>query len=392
MAFTRIFLLAALASLLLPLTTGAARGAGSINSHMAVSHSHVAQRQPCTLFRMTVASGDSAYSMLRDAGVNADGVMRWLGLHGNADALSQLRPGDALVACATPQLGGGWQLNALIVAHHGQVSALSSPGQRSRREIARVAFKVGDSVAKSLHAHHVSWRLTEALQTYLAADHTLPAKLPADARLVATFYGAPSDRHDHLLCIDVTLNGTHHRIFHYVDGSGHQYLLGDHAHGIRILAMLPPVRHARISSGWGWRINPVLKRREFHKGIDFAAPLGTPIRAALGGTVKMAAWHGNYGRMLELRDAHGIMTRYGHLHRFAHGIHPGTHVHVGQVIGYVGSTGLSTGPHVYFELWKHHRRVNPLITHPVVDAHLASDQRSRFRAFASRLSSRAPLG
>ncbi|MBB6184622.1 M23 family metallopeptidase [Oleiagrimonas soli] len=156
---------------------------------------------------------------------------------------------------------------------------------------------------------------------------------------------------------------THDRRVFLVRARQHGLLLAD-ARG-RMLQMIDlnaPLRHTRISSGWGWRKQPVLGWREFHKGIDYAAPIGTPVRAAMAGTVDMARWHGNYGKLVEIRHGDHLVTRYGHLSRFARGLHNGSHVRRGQVIGYVGVTGLATGPHLYFELWRRGRRIDPLRT------------------------------
>jgi hypothetical protein len=187
----------------------------------------------------------------------------------------------------------------------------------------RETLVVTSTLEAALRARRVPLHLIGAVHAYLHDDTDLPSPLPRGTRVVATFSREPSRQGAVLLCLDVELRGRRHRLFHYVDADGRQYVLGDHGHGIRILAMAHPLRRARISSGWGWRINPVLKRREFHKGIDYAAPFGTPVRAALAGVVESAGWHGNYGRMLAVHATGDIETRYGHLSRFAAGIRPG---------------------------------------------------------------------
>ncbi|NII10189.1 M23 family metallopeptidase [Oleiagrimonas sp. C23AA] len=345
----------------------------------------------CVLHRVTVTRGDSAYTLLRDAGVDAGSVMRWLSQPTDAHVLRRMRPGDALSFCAAQTLGGGTHLTSLKLIHDQASQALSAPRPHAERGLVTVGFTIRHSLARELRHQHVSSALAMAVHEYLAHDRDLPTHLPAGARIKAIFSGAPSHARSRLLCLDVTLHKHHHRIYHYVDGKGAQYLVGSHGHGVRMLAMIKPLPHARISSGWGWRINPVLKRREFHKGIDYAAPLGTPIRAAMTGTVDMARWHGNYGRLVEIRSSHGVVTRYGHLHRMAHGIHNGVHVHAGEVIGYVGSTGLSTGPHLYFELWEHHKRINPLVHRPAISASLSRKDRHRFSAYVHTLAEQVPL-
>lgn len=116
-------------------------------------------------------------------------------------------------------------------------------------------------------------------------------------------------------------------------------------------------RSARISSRFGWRRHPILKRRILHSGVDYAAPKGTRIYASADGVVKRAQWAGGYGRYVVIRHNSEFSTGYAHMNGFAKGIRPGVRVKQGQVIGYVGSTGRSTGPHLHFEVIKTARRL-----------------------------------
>jgi murein DD-endopeptidase MepM/ murein hydrolase activator NlpD len=370
----------------------AATGTAGATTAQPVRHNPPGEHETaCLMKQARLASGDSAYTVLRGAGVTAGSVMRWLQTGDDARALRHLHVGDTLTFCVTHDLDGAQRLQSLALTHRDQTTALPGPPVL-HHGIAQVAMTVRHSLLHALRAHHVRARLVDAVRLFLHHDRRLPAHLPKGTQVVAVFAGTDKDPQQRLLCVDVHLKGHHHRIFHFVDGAGHQYLMGEDGRGLRMLSLGRPLRHERISSGWGWRINPVLKRREFHKGIDFAAPLGTPIRAAMAGTVDLAAWHGNYGRLVEIRHVSGLATRYGHLHRFARGIHPGTHVHAGQVIGYVGTSGLSTGPHLYFELWEHHRRVDPLVGVPTVRVHLQHRERRQFETYVHRLDRRLSLG
>ncbi len=124
--------------------------------------------------------------------------------------------------------------------------------------------------------------------------------------------------------------------------------------------MRTPISGARITSGFGMRRHPILGYSKMHTGVDFAAPRGTPIRAAGDGVVTYAAWRGGYGRTIMIRHASGYVTLYAHQSRFAPGLRKGMRVRQGQVIGYVGSTGRSTGPHLHFEVRLNNRPLNPL--------------------------------
>ncbi|MDP2471756.1 MAG: peptidoglycan DD-metalloendopeptidase family protein [Candidatus Palauibacterales bacterium] len=116
----------------------------------------------------------------------------------------------------------------------------------------------------------------------------------------------------------------------------------------------------RITSGFtNRRYHPVLKRYRAHRGIDYGAPQGTPVKATASGTVTRAGTWGDYGRMVEIRHTHGIQTRYAHLSAISAGIRVGVRVDQGQVIGRVGSTGLATGPHLHYEFLQNGAHRNP---------------------------------
>ncbi len=126
------------------------------------------------------------------------------------------------------------------------------------------------------------------------------------------------------------------------------------------LLMRTPVDGARISSFFGRRRHPVLGYSKMHKGVDFAAPRGTPIMAAGDGVVERASRYGSFGNYIKIRHAGGYKTAYAHLKGYAKGIKAGRRVRQGQIIGYVGTTGRSTGPHLHYEVHKNGAQTNPL--------------------------------
>jgi murein DD-endopeptidase MepM/ murein hydrolase activator NlpD len=121
-----------------------------------------------------------------------------------------------------------------------------------------------------------------------------------------------------------------------------------------------PLQFRRVSSGFGARYHPLLHIWRNHEGVDFAAPYGAPVRATADGVVtRVGRGDPGYGNLIELRHANGIRTRYGHLSAFARGLRVGERVEQGETIGYVGSTGLSTGPHLHYEFLVNGRPANP---------------------------------
>jgi murein DD-endopeptidase MepM/ murein hydrolase activator NlpD len=121
-----------------------------------------------------------------------------------------------------------------------------------------------------------------------------------------------------------------------------------------------PVAAGTETSPFGWRTHPMLRYKELHTGVDWGAPMGTPIFAAGNGTIEEIGPKGGYGKYVRIRHANGYETAYGHMTAFARGLDVGTHVRQGQVIGFVGSTGLSTGSHVHFEILVNDRFVDPM--------------------------------
>lgn len=118
-------------------------------------------------------------------------------------------------------------------------------------------------------------------------------------------------------------------------------------------------RNARISSPFGRRLHPILKKHIIHWGVDYAAPQGTAIYAGGDGVVQVAKYNGGYGNYIKIRHNSEYSTAYGHMSKFAKGMRPGVRVTQGQIIGYVGSTGRSTGPHLHYEVIQNGKRVNP---------------------------------
>jgi murein DD-endopeptidase MepM/ murein hydrolase activator NlpD len=146
-----------------------------------------------------------------------------------------------------------------------------------------------------------------------------------------------------------------------------------------------PLDAARISSGFGMRRHPILGYSRMHTGVDFAAPTGTPVYAAGEGTVTFAGWRGGYGRTVMVRHSGGITTLYAHLSSIQRGIRPGARVRQAQVIGRVGSTGMSTGPHLHYEVHRGSAAVNPSSIRTLAGRNLQGRELAAFRAERARI-------
>jgi murein DD-endopeptidase MepM/ murein hydrolase activator NlpD len=133
----------------------------------------------------------------------------------------------------------------------------------------------------------------------------------------------------------------------------------DRGRSLRRAFLRAPLQYRHISSRFGNRYHPILKRWRTHEGTDYAAAYGTPVRATADGIVTIVGREGDYGNLIELRHANGIRTRYGHLSRFAKGLYVGARVHQEETVGFVGATGLATGPHLHYEFIVNGRPTNP---------------------------------
>lgn len=168
-----------------------------------------------------------------------------------------------------------------------------------------------------------------------------------------------------LLFTGVTIGGESRRFYRYRTPDGQVDYYDENGDNAKKFLMRKPVRggNVRLTSGYGLRFHPLLKRRKMHKGVDWAARPGTPILAAGNGRVEAAKRHSGYGNYVRIKHANGYKTSYAHMLRFGKGIRKGVKVRQGQVIGYVGSTGLSSGPHLHYEILVNNRHVNPMRIH-----------------------------
>ena len=169
-------------------------------------------------------------------------------------------------------------------------------------------------------------------------------------------------------------------MYRFDDGSPTDSYYTQDGKSVRRLLMRTPLNGARISSGFGMRKHPISGYTKMHEGVDFGAPRGTPIYAAGKGVVRRAEWNGGYGRYVEIAHPGPFRTAYGHMARFADGVEPGTRVTQGEIVGYVGNSGRSTGPHLHYEIQKHGEAVNPRDLDLPTGHTLSGEARERFEA------------
>jgi murein DD-endopeptidase MepM/ murein hydrolase activator NlpD len=188
-----------------------------------------------------------------------------------------------------------------------------------------------------------------------------------------------------LLYTSMTINGDTRKFYRFRTPDDVVDYYDEQGNSAKKFLMRNPVRGGRFTSGFGDRRHPLLKYMRMHNGVDWAAPTGTPIAAAGDGTVEQVGGRGGYGNYVRLRHANGFSTAYGHMSRYAAGVAPGVTVKQGQIIGYVGSTGLSTGPHLHFEVLVNNSYVNPMTIQVPRGLQLTGRQLAEFQRERNRI-------
>ena len=186
-----------------------------------------------------------------------------------------------------------------------------------------------------------------------------------------------------VLFAQLTLGGRKVPLYRYETADGSVDYYGPDGQSTKKTLMKTPIDGARVSSGFGMRRHPVLGYSKMHKGMDFAAATGTPIYAAGDGTIAKAGRFSSYGNYVRIRHRGDLDTAYGHMSKIAAGIRPGSRVKQGQVIGYVGTTGRSTGPHLHYEVLVDSRQVNPRGINLPIGQALAGRDLKKFKSFVS---------
>lgn len=174
--------------------------------------------------------------------------------------------------------------------------------------------------------------------------------------------------------------------FYFTDNSGRSSYYDKNGKSLRKAFLKSPLRYRRISSYFSKRrFHPILKIYRPHYGIDYAAPIGTPVESIGDGRITVIGWKGGYGRYIKIRHNHTHETAYGHLSRFAKGLKKGSKVKQGDVIGFVGSSGLSTGPHLDFSVTKRGRYIDPLKIESPPALRLSTKDKERFNAVITQM-------
>lgn len=223
---------------------------------------------------------------------------------------------------------------------------------------------VYDGIFRAAYSYGMSREMTEKLVKLLASDVDFQSRLNPSDR-IEVFFSQPDEEdkasdESELLYVSATFGGTTRNFYRFQMEDGTVDYFDQEGRSAKQFLLRNPVPNGRFTSSFGARRHPILGYTRMHTGVDWAAPRGTPIIASGNGVVEKAGWAAGYGRQTIIRHSNGYETSYNHQSAIARGIKPGAKVRQGQIIGYVGSTGLSTGDHLHYELMVNGRKVDPM--------------------------------
>jgi len=376
--------------MIMPLALGADSGR-RMGANAAVIPLANAPERPRLDMVATLTQGDSFDRMLRRAGVSDAEAREIAGMIGTAididdiesgtqvditlgrrTTMGQPRPVDALSFRAR------FDLQLAVERRDGQLYLDPRPIMVDATPL-RIRAKVGDSLYRSARAAGAPARSVQQFLRVIGNEMSLESDISAtdEFDLIVDYKRAATGEIEtgELLFASIIRNGEPRRRMmrwgpqgRYFEASG----VGEQREGL-----MRPVPGA-ISSRYGMRRHPILGYRRMHSGLDFRASHGTPIYAATDGRVTMAGRNGSYGNYVKLQHGGNLATGYAHMSRIA--VRNGQQVTRGQVIGYVGSTGLSTGPHLHYEMYRGGQKIDPSTVSFVTRAQLTGSELEDFRA------------
>jgi len=248
---------------------------------------------------------------------------------------------------------------------------------------------VYDGIYQAAYSYGLSRSMTRRLIKLLASDVDFQSRLnPTDQ--IDVFFSQPDESNQvsddsELLFVSANFGGTTRKFYRFAFADGSVEYFDEKGRSSQQFLLRKTLPNGVFRSGFGGRQHPILGVTRMHTGVDWAAPSGSPIIAAGNGIVEKAGWVGGYGRQTIIRHANGYETSYNHQSAIVRGIKPGVRVRQGQVIGFVGSTGLSTGPHLHYELIVNGRKVDPLRVRLPTGKVLEGEDLVRFTAERARI-------
>ena len=338
----------------------------------------------------TIGKGDTMAKIFKSLGLEASLLHRLVHSSPTAAGLSRVRPGELLKIARD----GEGRLQKLVLRRDAIESLVIEragdgfDARIERRPVERRRAVASGHIVDSLFEDGRKAGLTDQQIMELAQifgwdiDFALEIQ-PGDQFNVVyeeEYVDGKKIRNGPILAAEFVNRGKSYRAVRYTDSQGETNYYAPDGHAKKRAFLRTPVKFTRISSRFTLRRwHPVLKKWRSHKGVDYAAPEGTPVKAAGNGRVSFIGRKGGYGKVIFLRHGGRYTTVYGHLSRFARGLHLGSKVKQGQVIAYVGHTGLATGPHLHYEFRVNGVHRNPLTVKLPRSLKLPRKEMRRFR-------------
>jgi murein DD-endopeptidase MepM/ murein hydrolase activator NlpD len=347
-----------------------------------------AQRRALEWRELVVERGDALARLLREAGVAQPTIHALVRARPHGAALSRIRPGDRIRLA----LDGAGSVQRLVLqrqpdrrlvfnreADHFASARVHTPLERRLEHATGV---IDESLSAAGGRAGLSDRLITDLVGIFAWDIDFVLDVRRGDRFAVvyeSFYqNGKHVRDGAIVAAEFVNRGERHRAVRYTDHDGAAAYFAPDGTSMRKAFLRTPVEFTRISSGYGQRYHPKLGRMSNHHGVDYAAAPGTPIRATGSGRITFRGHNGAYGRFIVIRHGERYSTAYGHMRGFASGRRTGSRVSQGDVIGYVGNSGRSTGPHLHYEFRVNGAHKNPLrVSFPPMDT-IPSSQRAAF--------------
>lgn len=285
--------------------------------------------------------------------------------------LRQLRPGELFSLWSSPD--ASWLLLEYeksptevyrVAKEEESISAYSLPVYLERKVVsasAEVKSTLWEALADQIKSPEIVLQLSDIFAWEI--DFLTETRPGDKLKFIYEEYQKDGEliEYGEVLAAEVVMSGQVYRAYLFADPRGHKGYYDDAGHPLYRTFLKSPLNYRRISSKFSYsRNHPVFHTPRPHYGVDYAAPVGTPVVATGDGVVKFAGWKGGLGRYIEIRHSNGWVTGYGHLSRFAEGVRVGKRMEQKDVIGYVGMTGWTTGPHLDYRVQISGRFVNPL--------------------------------
>ena len=365
-------------------------------------HGAARAEKPATPFEfvaVTIGRNDTLDQIFRELQLHVADLAALRSLPAVRRNLDVIRPGDVIqmthlggeLKSLTRQINETATLSVTRAEQGFSASIVENPLETHEQ---RLTGTVDSSLYLAVNDAGGSDRLAVSLADVFKYDIDFVNSVQPGDRFIVTHEQQWQDgefvRDGDILAAEFVNSGRTYRAVRYVTPDGHADYYTPDGRPVRKAFLRYPVDYGRISSGYSLgRRHPILNRVRAHRGIDFAAPTGTPIKAAGAGRVLSRGVKGGYGNVIVLAHSNGITTLYAHMSRYARDLKVGDHVAQGQVIGYVGMTGLATGPHVHYEYRVNGVYMNPArVTMPKADpipANLMEDFRAKTAPLLAQL-------